>query len=150
MKTIMTILLVIGAMRFGVSQLHAQDNATPERDLVVLVNATTKVDSMNEAELSRALRGKDNRFELVGLQKQSYGHILKELAKTDDGNFQREWLQLLLIGKRKKKPFISENPIELAAFVSKNPHAIAVLHWENLNKTPAALGLKVVKIFKKK
>lgn len=117
---------------------------------MVIVHASAKVDSLSEAELSHALRGKDHRFELVGLQKQSYDRIIKELARTDDGTFQREWMQLLLSGKRKKKPLLSENLLELAVLVGKAPHAIAVLRWDTHTKPPAAFGVKVVKIVKKK
>jgi hypothetical protein len=85
----------------------------------------------------------------VGLQKQYYDRILKELAKTKSGDFERAWLALITTGKRKKKPVIADNPLSLIGLVMKNKNAVAVLSWGNLNKQPAELGLKAVRIYKK-
>jgi hypothetical protein len=150
MKKISLALIHIGFFLASFASVHAQNGAKDVVDLVIIVNAATKNDSMSETELSHALRGGSNFFELVGLQKQYYDRILKEMANTNSGDFDRQWFGLITTGKRRKKPFISDAPINLVALVAKNKNAIAVLDRQSLNKAPGEYGLKEVKIVRKK
>lgn len=124
--------------------LLAQEDALQANELVVVVQVAAKIDTMTETELRHALYGKDQRFDLVGLQEQYYRALLKQMLKTNSGNFEREWLGLLSRGKKKRRPIVTNAVLELVALVSKNKNAIAVLEWRELKQTPAEYALKVV------
>lgn len=124
--------------------LFAQEGTLQANELVVVVQVSAKIDTMTETKLRHALYGKDPRFDLVGLQEQYYGALLKQMLKTNSGNFEREWLGLLGRGKKKRRPIVSKTVLELVSLVSKNKNAIAVLEWREIKKAPAEYALKVV------
>lgn len=150
MKIRLATLLWISFTVISFSPSNAQDGAKNGADLLVMVNASAAIDSMTEAELSQALRGEDSRFRSIGLQKQYYERILQEFAKTNSGNFERDWFALIMTGKRKTKPVVTGNLQGLVALVAKSKEALAVMNWQNTGKAPAEYGLKSVKIFKEK
>jgi len=150
MKKTAIVLLTLGLILTSLGASQAQDQAKQEVELIVIVNAAAKRDSMTEAQLGQSLRGGDNHFELVGLQKQHYDLILKKMVRTNSSDFDRLWIGLIMAGKRKKKPIISENPIQLVALAGKNRNVIVVIDRRGLSKPASEYGAKEVKILKKK
>jgi hypothetical protein len=150
MKTRLVARVWISLTIISFSPSVAQDGAKNGADLLVMVNASAAIDSMSDTELSQALRGGDSRFRSIGLQKQHYERILQEFAKTNSGNFEREWFALIMTGKRKTKPVVTGNLSALIALAAKSKDALTVMNWQDTGKTPAEHGLKSLKIFKNK
>ncbi len=130
--------------------LWAQDLGTPVKDLLVIVNVAAKVDSISEVELNKVLHGRDDRFMTLGIQEQDYKRILKEFGKTDPSRFEREWIGLILSGKRSDRPVHTENVLSLIGIAKKKKDALIVVNADSLRLKPEDFGVKAIKIYKKK
>lgn len=130
--------------------LWAQDLGTPVKDLLIIVNVAAKVDSINEVELNKVLHGRDDRFMTLGIQEQDYKRILKEFGKTDPARFEREWIGLILSGKRSDRPVHTENVLSLIGIARKKKDALIVVNADSLRIKPEDYGVKAIKIYKKK
>ena len=113
--------------------------------MVVIVNAGVRLDSLSASDLTRILRGKDDRFEMIGLQQRYYQDALSELAKIGEKDFERLWFQLIVEGKKRERPLLSEEASRLVDFVAKNRGALAVLGWQGLDRLPEEYGVRLVR-----
>lgn len=130
--------------------LYAQEEALQPTELLVVVHVAAKLDTLNDGELQHALWGKDSRFDFVGLPGQLYRALLKQMLKTNTGDFEREWLGLISRGKKKRRPLVTNNGLELIALAHNNKNALIVLEWRDLKKSPAEYDLKVVSRYRLK
>lgn len=130
--------------------LWSQDLGTPVKDLLVIVNVAAKVDSIEDKELHRILHARDDRFMTLGIQEQNYKRILKEFGKTDPSQFEREWIALILGGKRSDRPVHSENVLSLIGMAKRKKDALVIVIADSLHLKPEELGVKAIKIYKKK
>ncbi len=143
-------LLLLTLLLVAPRLLYAQEDALQPTELLVVVHVAAKLDTLNDGDLQHALLGKDARFDFVGLQEQFYRALLKQMLKTNAGNFEREWLGLISRGKKKRRPLVTNEVSELIALASKNKNALLVLEWRDLKKSPVEHGLKVVRRYRLK